>query len=89
MSAQPRVELPDFSELVERVGPAVVNIRVSEKVRGGVSVNGIPEEMLEQFRRFGLPIPNQRRGALRGVTMTMARLARASAPASSSAAMAM
>ena len=65
-SAQPRVELPDFSELVERVGPAVVNIRVSEKVRGGVSVNGIPEEMLEQFRRFGLPVPNQRRGAPRG-----------------------
>ncbi|MEO3693345.1 DegQ family serine endoprotease [Roseateles paludis] len=66
VSAQPRVELPDFSELVERVGPAVVNIRVSEKVRGGVSINGIPEEMLEQFRRFGVPVPNQRRGAPRG-----------------------
>ena len=53
--------LPDFTELVEQVGPSVVNIRTLEKVaarsRGG-SGNGIDEDMLEFFRRFGVPIPN-------------------------------
>jgi serine protease Do len=52
--------LPDFTELVEQVGPSVVNIRTLEKVaarpRGGSS--GIDEDMLEFFRRFGVPIPN-------------------------------
>ena len=28
-------ELPDFADLVERVGPAVVNIRTTERARGG------------------------------------------------------
>lgn len=51
--------LPDFSDLVEQVGPSVVNIRTSEKVavrtqQGGPS----EEEMLDFFRRFGLPVPN-------------------------------
>ena len=49
--------LPDFTELVEQVGPSVVNIRTIERVtqrRGG----GVDPEMLEFFRRFGLPIPN-------------------------------
>ena len=54
--------LPDFTELVEQVGPSVVNIRTLEKVtarpRAG---NGIDEEMLEFFRRFGVPIPNSPR----------------------------
>ncbi|MEJ6005797.1 DegQ family serine endoprotease [Paucibacter sp. AS339] len=60
-------ELPDFTELVERVGPAVVNIRTSERVRAGA--NGSPEmdeQMQEFLRRFGIPLPNQRRGAPRG-----------------------
>ena len=56
--AQTRV-LPDFTDLVEQVGPSVVNIRTLEKVsarpRAG---NGVDEEMLEFFRRFGVPIPN-------------------------------
>ncbi len=56
--AQTRV-LPDFTDLVEQVGPSVVNIRTLEKVsarpRAG---NGMDEEMLEFFRRFGVPIPN-------------------------------
>ena len=56
--------LPDFTELVEQVGPSVVNIRTLEKVaarpRGG-SGNGIDEDMLEFFRRFGVPIPNIQR----------------------------
>ncbi|MEO8545840.1 MAG: DegQ family serine endoprotease [Burkholderiaceae bacterium] len=58
--AQTRV-LPDFTDLVEQVGPSVVNIRTMEKVaarpRGG-NGNGIDEDMLEFFRRFGVPIPN-------------------------------
>ena len=53
--------LPDFSGLVESVGPAVVNIRTTEKPRAARG-NGAPEmdeDMLEFFRRFGVPIPNQ------------------------------
>jgi serine protease Do len=53
--------LPDFSELVEKVGPAVVNIRTTERARaprGGVGPE-LDEDMLEFFRRFGLPIPNR------------------------------
>jgi len=58
--------LPDFTELVEQVGPSVVNIRTLERVtsrprQGG----GSEEEMLEFFRRFGVPIPNMPRQAPR------------------------
>ncbi len=59
-NAQLRV-LPDFTELVEQVGPSVVNIRTLEKVAARPRLgNGgaIDEEMLEFFRRFGVPIPN-------------------------------
>ncbi len=51
--------LPDFTDLVEQVGPSVVNIRTLEKVsaRGGPDGTG-QEEMFEFFKRFGLPIPN-------------------------------
>jgi len=52
--------LPDFTELVEQVGPSVVNIRTLEKSRGA-SPHGGPgdEEMQEFFRRFfGVPLPN-------------------------------
>jgi serine protease Do len=51
--------LPDFTELVEKVGPAVVNIRTTERgrsARGGAAPE-IDEDMLEFFKRFGLPIP--------------------------------
>lgn len=56
--AQTRV-LPDFTELVEQVGPSVVNIRTLEKVSARAP-QGMPgdEEMLDFFRRFGLPVPN-------------------------------
>jgi len=52
--------LPDFTDLVDKVGPAVVNIRTTERVRA--DQNGVPggddEEMQEFFRRFfGVPIP--------------------------------
>ena len=61
--AQPSVVrgLPDFTELVEQVGPSVVNIRTSEKVSTRGNVNGMDENMLEFFRRFGVPIPNMPR----------------------------
>jgi len=56
---QPRTGLPDFTDLVEQVGPAVVNIRTIERVRG--TAPGDPqmdEEMQEFFRRFfGTPLP--------------------------------
>ncbi len=57
-TAQTRV-LPDFTDLVEQVGPSVVNIRTIEKVAVRPSNgSGMDEEMLEFFRRFGLPVPN-------------------------------
>jgi serine protease Do len=51
--------LPDFTELVDQVGPSVVNIRTMEKVSNRAS-QGLQadEDMLEFFRRFGLPTPN-------------------------------
>ena len=51
--------LPDFTELVDQVGPSVVNIRTLEKVsaRSAEDGSGMDEEMLEFFRRFGLPVP--------------------------------
>jgi serine protease Do len=58
----PTVQLPDFTELVERVGPAVVNIRTLERpgnsaaaARGGQ----ITPDIEEFFRRFGIPLPNR------------------------------
>jgi serine protease Do len=60
---QPR-SLPDFTELVEQVSPAVVNIRTSERTRssgvgpGGPGGGQMDEEMQEFFRRFfGVPMP--------------------------------
>ncbi len=66
-------ELPDFTELVERVGPAVVNIRTAERGRASAQAGGgeVDEQMREFFRRFGIPMPNNpspqtpRRGAPR------------------------
>jgi len=61
VAAQTRT-LPDFTDLVEQVGPSVVNIRTTEKVQPRASqVNPGEEEMLEFFRRFGLPAPNMPR----------------------------
>ncbi len=58
-SAQGVRGLPDFTDLVDQVGPSVVNIRTLEKVSARVPSGGPnEEEMLEFFRRFGLPIPN-------------------------------
>ncbi len=61
--------LPDFTDLVEQVGPSVVNIRTLEKAVPRTGVPGLgggnEEEMLEFFRRFGVPIPNMPRQAPR------------------------
>jgi serine protease Do len=66
--ATPTVQLPDFSELAERVGPSVVNIRTLEK-RGGSgaagSQGGLEPNIEELFRRFGIPIPNRPEGGQR------------------------
>ncbi|MEO6352876.1 MAG: DegQ family serine endoprotease [Burkholderiaceae bacterium] len=53
--------LPDFAELVESTGPAVVNIRTTEKMKAASATPGNDEqEMQEFFRRyFGIPIPPQ------------------------------
>jgi serine protease Do len=53
--------LPDFTDLVDQVGPSVVNIRTVEKVTPRGGGNGeMDEEMQEFFRRFfGQPIPGQ------------------------------
>ena len=49
--------LPDFTELVEQVGPSVVNIRTVERSRGAAGSGSQDEQMLEFFRRFGIPLP--------------------------------
>jgi serine protease Do len=51
--------LPDFTDLVDLVGPSVVNIRTMEKVslRSAQGGQG-DEDMMEFFRRFGIPMPN-------------------------------
>ena len=53
--------LPDFTELVDQVGPSVVNIKTSERVkspaRGGGG--GMDPNVEEFFKRFGIPMPNR------------------------------
>ena len=74
VNAQPTVPapaaargLPDFSDLVEQVGPSVVNIRTLERARQPeAGAAGPDEEMQEFFRRFfGVPMPNVPRQAPR------------------------
>jgi serine protease Do len=50
---------PDFADLADKAGPAVVNIRTTEKIKPGQSIPGADdEEMQEFFRRFfGIPVP--------------------------------
>ena len=60
--ALPAANLPDFTDLVDKVGPSVVNIRTTAKIRS--SSNNLPPgmdngDMSEFFRRFfGIPVPN-------------------------------
>ncbi|MFL6674888.1 MAG: DegQ family serine endoprotease [Massilia sp.] len=53
--------LPEIADLVEKVGPAVVNIRTTERVKLGQGTPG-DEEMQEFLRRFfGQQVPRGRR----------------------------
>ena len=65
-AATPRGELPDFTELVEKVGPSVVNIRTMERAgrnaMPGGGGSGMDPNMEEFFRRFGIPLPGGRGG---------------------------
>ncbi|MGA0610282.1 DegQ family serine endoprotease [Caldimonas sp. KR1-144] len=62
--------LPDFTDLVEQVGPSVVNIRTTERVRPGRNAPEMDEDMQEFFRRFfGVPpgqFPQPRRNPRQG-----------------------
>ena len=51
-------ELPDFTELAERMSPTVVNIRTTERVRSAQGGGEMDDQMREFFRRFGIPLPN-------------------------------
>lgn len=59
----PPGSLPDFADLVEKVGPAVVNIRTTANVpvpgpRGSLPPGFDNGDMSEFFRRFfGIPLP--------------------------------
>jgi serine protease Do len=55
----PTVQLPDFSELAERVSPTVVNIRTTEKRGSSASPHELDPNIEEFFRRFGIPMPNR------------------------------
>jgi serine protease Do len=56
-------ELPDFTDLVEKQGPAVVNISTTQIVHGAQAFPGMPPGMDENdpfyefFRRFAPPAP--------------------------------
>lgn len=55
--------LPDFTQLVEKEGPAVVNISIKQtRSSRGPALRGIPEDdpLYEFFRRFSPPEQNQR-----------------------------
>lgn len=70
----PLVALPNFADLVERVGPAVVNIRTAEKVSR--HARALPPaledgDMAEFFRRFfGIPLPRGGQGDAPGAPAT-------------------
>ncbi|HYM42772.1 MAG TPA: DegQ family serine endoprotease [Steroidobacteraceae bacterium] len=53
--------LPDFTQLVERYGPAVVNVEVLEKAPPTQGLQGLPpnDPFYDFFRRFGVPAPDQ------------------------------
>ncbi|TXI93900.1 MAG: DegQ family serine endoprotease [Aquabacterium sp.] len=62
--------LPDFTQLVEKVGPAVVSIRTTQRVGGDETgeTDEAEAQMREFFRRFfgtPLPEPDQRRSTPR------------------------
>ena len=65
--------LPDFTRLVDRVGPGVVSVEAKIAPRGGMAMN---DPMAEMLRRFGMPMPPGMQGprgqmpqAPRGISM--------------------
>ena len=61
--AQAGRNLPDFADLAEQVGPAVVGIRTLEKARPAGLPGNMDEDMQEFFRRFfGQPMPGNPNG---------------------------
>ena len=57
--------LPDFTQLVERVGPSVVSVRTTQRVTNDADEDGdaADQQMREFFRRFfGTPLPEQGQG---------------------------
>jgi serine protease Do len=51
--------LPDFTEIAERIGPMVVNIRTTERRSGAGESGGMDPSIEDFFRRYGIPIPNR------------------------------
>src|SRR6266513_2191181 len=53
--------LPDFSGLVDRYGPAVVNVEVVEKAQAGAGGLQLSpnDPFYDFFRRFGIPAPGE------------------------------
>ncbi|HEU4622038.1 MAG TPA: Do family serine endopeptidase [Burkholderiaceae bacterium] len=77
VTAAPSRALPDFTELVDRVGPAVVNIRTTERIRQDTASRNSPfpnmpdldenDPLYDFFRRFFPPQqPNPRQAPRRG-----------------------
>jgi serine protease Do len=65
LAPSPALALPDFSSLVEKYGPAVVNISVTQDVKLSDVLSQIPgfdenDPLWELFRRFGGQMPRDR-----------------------------
>ncbi len=57
----PAAGLPDFTALVEKQGPAVVNISTTQIIRNAQAIPNFPEgdPLFEFFRRFAPPVPRE------------------------------
>ena len=57
-------ELPDFTDLVEKQGPAVVNVSTTQLIRNTQAIPGMPslpegDPFYEFFRRFAPQVPRE------------------------------
>jgi len=57
--ASAAVALPDFTDLVDKAGPAVVNIRTTQKIKLGQNSQDDDDQARDFFRRFFGPMPDQ------------------------------
>lgn len=65
------IELPDFTEMVEKQGPMVVNISTTPAINNNQIFRGIPKQneddpFAEFFRRFEPPVPHEQEIQSRG-----------------------